>query len=225
MMPARMLRPPLPLAAALALAACNVNVVDPFPKEVGYQPLETSSAPWPSPVAGDGYPEVASLVSGRGSGHFYAHARAYVKAPLADVWTAMQYPDVCALVLPDASDYYYVDLGVEPEFPVSFRIRYVVHDLITVQWDLTYREGPLETAGGVPTGVGMRYQKTWGTGYIQLQSGSAVAYEVAPGVTGVEIVGHLEASSGNPDPSTDVVGTVQDFYSKLLARVRAPFPP
>ncbi len=212
------------LAAALALLpGCNTNVPDPFPESLGFQPIEPCTAQPPSGgLLGDPYPETASYVSGWGTNYSWAHGYAYVKASLPDVWAAMQDPAVCAL---NKVDKWAVDLNVEPQFPVSFRIHYWVYTIITVEWELTWRQGPLVGTVAQPTQVGARYQKTWGTNHLQIEMGSIVLEEVAPGVTSVQMVGHLAADQqGGP---ADVTGTLQYFYKKLVLKVHGqplPYP-
>jgi len=220
-------RPPWAgLAAALAcLAGCNPTAPDPFPESLGFQPIEPCTAPPPSGgLLGDPYPETDSYVSGRAPDGTYswAHGYAYVKAPLKDVWAAMQDPAVCAL---NKVDKWAVDLGVEPQFPVSFRIHYWVYTIITVEWELTWRQGPLAGTVDQPVQVGARYQKTWGTTHLQIEMGSVVLEEVAPGITSVQMVGHLAADQqGGP---ADVTGTLMYFYQKLVLKVHGqplPYP-
>jgi hypothetical protein len=90
----------------------------------------------------------------------------------------------------------------------------------TVQFDVTYRAGPLEGTEGDPVRIGQRYQKTWGIANIHVMAGSLVAYEVAPGVTEVEMVAWLNATS---QYQSDCNGTVADLFGDLQ-RVAAALP-
>jgi hypothetical protein len=102
--PARSLRQGLALLATLlAVAACGKETV---PFRLGLDPLEkVDEVAWPSPTAGEAYPETVSVVDARGRDTFggaagangappysYAHGRAYLAVPLAEVWQAMQAP-------------------------------------------------------------------------------------------------------------------------------------
>lgn len=203
--------------ALLLLAACQKNVTDPFVADVGFQPLEPAlaEASWPAPQEGDPYPEtLGPIVRGTASGHDFAHARGYVHASLARVYQALHDPEAGRIHNP--SEEWTPTLGVEPQYPISYRIRYVEYPFptITVVWEVTYRGGALEGTDEAPTVVGFRYQKTWGNDNIRVQSGSLVATEVDTGVTSVEMVGWLDATTQGPD---DVAGTVQDLYGNLLA--------
>jgi hypothetical protein len=222
----RSLRTALLAAPVLAsLSGCNPTAPDAFPESLGFQPIEPCTAPPPQAgLAGDPYPETASYVTGWApdSSYSWAHGYAYVKASLPDTWAAMQDPAVCAL---NKVDNWRVDLDVEPQFPVSFRIHYWVNTIITVEWELTWRQGALDGTVAQPVTVGARYQKTWGTTHLHLESGSVVLDEVVPGITRVQMVGHLSADQqGGP---ADVNGTLAYFYEKLVLKVHGqtlPYP-
>jgi hypothetical protein len=233
---------------ALGLAGCGKNVTTEFPVSVGFQPIESvSDASWPAPLPGDPYPEaLGDVVRGQTACHpdpfgpprwnippiavalqpqiqcdgpDWAHGRGYVHAPLATVYQALHDPAASRIHSP--GDHWTPTLGVEPGYPISFRIRYHTTPLgVTVDWDLTYRGGPLEGTDAVPTVVGLRYQKTWGSDYIKVESGSLVAAAVdgAPDVTSVELVAWLDAATQGPN---DVAGTVTDLFGDLVGVVHA----
>jgi hypothetical protein len=231
MRPLRSTRPAL-LAGALALlsaAGCGHNRPDDFPLSVGFQPLEPiSAAALPPPAAGNVlHPQgLGDIVAPSGNGHYTSHAIGYLHAPLDKVYLALRDP---------AASYIHNDgggtrldvppmLGVESEFPVSFRIRYSNNTIIgDVKFDLTYRAGPLEGTDAAPTKVGQRYQKTWGTTHIRTMSGSLVATPVDgdPNVTLVEMVAWLDADT---QYQSDCNGTLRDLFDDL-AGVLAALPP
>jgi hypothetical protein len=208
-------------AALPLVAGCQKNVTDPLPVEVGFQPLEpVTDAAWPEGQAGDPYPEtLGTVVYGSTPDHDFAHARGYVHAPLVSVYQALH--DPAAGRIHNPSGEWHPTVGVEPEFPISYRIRYVEEPLPTliVEWDVTYRGGPLEGTDAAPAVVGFRFQKTWGNDHIRVQAGSIVATEVDVGVTSVEMVGWLDADTQGP---SDVAGTVRDLYGNLLGVLAAP---
>jgi hypothetical protein len=208
------------LTLAAAILACNHNVSDGFPHSVGFQPLEPAAdASWPAAQGGDLHPAaLGAIVTGTGGGHHWAHARGYLHAPLAKVYAALGEP--AASRIHSDGDHWDPTFGVEPGFPVSFRIHYTVHDLITVSWEITYRAGPLQGTDAAPLEVGLRYQKTWGTVHIDVQSGSIVAAPVDgdTSVTSVELVCWLNADGQG---ESDVAGTVQDWWNDLSAAIAA----
>jgi hypothetical protein len=211
------------LAALLAAACGKGNRTDPFPLEVGFQPLEPTvdAATLPPPVAGDDHPQgLGPIVAVSTFAHWGSHGRGYLHAPLARVYQALGVPAASYIhnfqggTRRDGPDV----LGVEP-FPVSFRVRYldpnqpVVGDVL---FEVTYRGGPLEGTEQAPLRVGLRYQKTWGTSYISVMSGSLVATPVdgAPDVTAVEMVEWLQATTQG---QADCDGTLADLFGDLEA--------
>ncbi len=206
------------LSLAAALAACNHNVQSPFPKEVGYTPLEpVTDIQLPAGTADDPFP--ATLVTSSGAGApDWAHGMGYVHADLAAVYLALHDPAASYI---HGTDHWFVTGAVEPEFPISFQVEYQVHDVISVWWDITYRGGPLAGSSDAPDEVGFRYQKTAGTNHVRVQSGSLVARPVAPGVTSLEMVGYIDADRSG---ASDVEGTLKDWFSDLSVLSGAPAP-
>ncbi len=212
---------------ALLLSACGHNTTDPFPLEVGFQPLEPCIAPLPPPDTTvsppDPYPETQTVVTGIGDGYDYAHSKAYVKASLAQVWAAMQDPAVCRIHGTNTWDV--VATGTEP-FPMSFVIHYTAGPSpFTVDWEITYRGGVLESAGdGTPLAYGIRAQKSWGNSNIGIQSISVGARPVqgAANVVELDMVFWLHATNSG---AADAAGALTDFYGGVLAFVHGrPVP-
>ena len=60
-------------------------------------------------------------------------------------------------------------LDVEPGYEVSFRVSETVYDLITVDFQVTWREGTVERSAPAeaPTSVIAVFQKTWGSTVIE----------------------------------------------------------
>ncbi len=213
---------------ALLLAACNPTRHSDFPLELGFTPIEATSilAQWPAPTGTDPYPQaLGPIVQVPESGHYASHARGYLHAPLAKVYEALHDP---------AASYIHNDgdgtrlarspqLDVEP-FPVSFRVRYANSTIIgEVEFEVTYRAGPLEGTDAAPIVIGERYQKTWGTTHIDVMTGSLVATAVdgAPDVTSVEMIAWLNADTQG---QSDCDGTVRDLFGDIVTKL-ASMPP
>jgi len=202
-------------AAALALGSCGSkkDTCSDFPSSVGYQPLEPVQATdgWP-PTRG-GSPATPS----------WARRKTTVPYSPARVYQALQSPAASALILPDPTrgDRWASSPGTEP-FPITFTVHYAVFDTITVEWDLAYRGGVSQGTPTAPTEIGFRYQKTCGTEYISVQSGSLVARATAdPNVTELEMVGWLVGYGQGPDT---VAGTLTDWLASLQVALAALGP-
>lgn len=238
------------VALALALAGCPDNVDDPFPKSVGYQPLAycpaATPAAWPTdPV--DPCPEVVNIVLVANCGGQLspdknvvvdqAQARGYLKASLATAWSRIQpiqdgdpnWVRLCrnggldAWAVPGSRcvDTWHWLPGTESQdFPVSFRMKYHVDEIVSVDWEHTWRQGPLEGTVVSPLAVGARYQKTWGIENLRVQTTSYVL-RPAPdeSCTSIELVGWLDADQSN---ETSVAGTVHNAFNLLREGVHTP---
>lgn len=207
------------LVAAMGCeGGCKGVSSTPFEPAAGYEPLEPCTAPFPAAVEGDPHPETIETLAGTVPGHHWAHGAGFVHAPLAAVWAALHDPLVSRIHGPDLE----VRTGVEPEYPLSFEIRYEDGPAFArVHWVIRYRGGPLDGAEP-PQAYGLRYQKIEGTDYIPIQSGSLFATDAGDGVTAVQIVCWLDAHGQGPE---NVRGTVTDWWADLLAAVHPEAAP
>jgi len=208
-------RPLALLALAVAAAGCAKTYSSSFPLDVGYQPLEANEAAWPVGSATDPTPQaLGAAVTGHRDGHDYAHGRAYVHAPLAKVWAALQDPMTSRIHGPTVV----VIPGAEP-FPLTFTLKYTVKSIVgTVEWESAYRGGPVDGTVDAPLSVGVRYQEVLANSYVRTQSGSLFAAPVdgAPDVTSIEFVTWLDATRSGP---ADAWGAVQDWFNDIVAKV------
>jgi hypothetical protein len=240
---------PVPPAVALALvlAGCPDNVEDPFPKAVGYQPLtycpqvEVADPQNPS----DRFPEMLNILAAPGCGGAltpdkyvvtsHAHARGFLKVPILTVWAKMQ-PTQDGLpnwvhLCDDGTDkcvesWHWLPGTETADFPVSFRMKYHVDSLVSVDWEHTWRQGLLEGTVAAPLAVGARYQKTWGIENIRVQTGSFVLRPVGP-VTGaeytsIELVAWLDADTQGQSETEAVFGSLVNAYNLLKTGVYTP---
>jgi hypothetical protein len=214
------------LAVAGSLAGCGKNVAEDFPLGVGFQPLQSVASAVTFPPAADNelYPQEINVVAGPQDGHYTSFGRGYLHASLAKVYEALH--DPAASYIHNYNNAPRLDdvpgnpfMGEEP-FPVSFRVRYASPTGIPgygdAKFDITYRAGPLQGTDAAPIQIGERYQKTWGIKQIEVMSGSLVATEVAPGITAVEMVAWLKATT---QYQSDCDGTVRDLYGDLVTKL------
>lgn len=203
----------------LGLAAgCGADEVTPFMP--GLQPLEASTAPAPAATATERYPEVISVRSGRVSAYEWGHGRAYVRAPIARVYEALRDPEVNTDRRRVSE--FMTTSNSEPEYPFSYRVHNVVNDVVTLEFDVSYRLGPLSGTDSAPTAVAQVYQKTFGSDFITLMRGSVVARQVDAETTEIEVVRHLRSIGTD---TSDIEQFIRDMYTSLLARVRGqPLP-
>jgi len=217
------LAPAIGLVAALhgGCGGCGGDEVTPFVS--GVDPLEAENhAPLPAPTATDPFPELLVSVHGEAGGYVWAHARGYVHAAPADVRAAMTAPAVCVDRRRAAT--WSVMEDVEPEYDVSFRIHMVVEDIITVEFDVTWRHDTLAAGDGGAELFASRWKKTDGTSFISRLEGSVLLLPASPDqpVTEVQLIEHLDAAGGGWE---EIDQFLHDFYASILAQVRGePLP-
>ncbi len=175
------------LFAALSLtmvSGCLKDEETPFP--AGLEPLEDNTAVFPE----DGS-ETLNVVGGETDDWVFAHSRGYVHAPLADTWAAFRDPAV------NTDRRRVSEYSTEPvddaDVDYSYVIHTTVHDIIDVDYDITWRHGLKDGTLELPESAAIRWQKTFGAAIIETLEGSIVLREGDDGITEVEIIQHLGA--------------------------------
>jgi hypothetical protein len=216
-----MLRRSFTLSALVCLglvAGCGGDEATVFPP--GLQPLEAVTIPLPAATAADAHPEVLVTRFGENADYEWAQGRGYVHAPLARVYEALRDPEVTT-DRRRASEFSSTP-NTEPEYPFSYRVHYIVRDLVTIEFDMSWRLGPIEGSEAAPTAVSGVYQKTYGSSFIDILRGDVVARAVDANTTDIELLRHIR-SSGAGGPEAEVY--LRDMYNSILARVRGqPLP-
>jgi hypothetical protein len=197
-------------AVALTLWGCGKPAVVDFPSELA--PLEENKAAWPSPTEDAEFPETLSVVSGGDDTLWWAHARGYVGAPADEVWQHLRDPDA-DVDRREVDEWEVVD-GTVPRFDDSYTIRCVVHDLLTIEYDLTWVHELQEGTEAAPERVVAQWDKTDGTSFIDLLAGSLVLEPEGDEVTRLEYVEHLDAALRDDE-------TIAQYLSDLHASIVA----
>ena len=200
------------LAVVLVLvAACQDDIATPFP--AGLEPLEDNAvAAEPS-----GPFDETLRIKSTNSDIIRIYARGFVDVPLANLWA------VAKSSMPNVStcqtDEQIVTEADEPQYEYSFLVHYIVHDILTVEWDDQWRFGLVTDDLGM-----IRHQKTQGSDFVRLSEGTIQVLATSdPGVSELAFVEHLDATSAT---AADVVQGVQHNYDALLAVAHgAPLPP
>ena len=129
-----------------------------------------------------------------------------------------------AMVAVCSTDEQHITENTEAQYEYSFLVHYVVHNVLTVEWDDQWRYGViLGTPDDVQLGM-IRHQKTQGSDFISLSEGSVqVLATPDPDVSELAFVEHLDAIQGGV---TDVLKGMERNYEALVALVHdAPTPP
>lgn len=215
------------LALLTGLSGCALGKeVTAFPP--GLEPLEANTATWPEAQGGERYPEAQNLNTGDaddeelGVEYSWSHARGYVQRPIHKVYQALVVPRVNA----DRReiDSYEVTYDVEPAYPYSYVLSNVVNDVLTVEFDVTWRHGATAGSEDEPEEIGTRWQKTEGSTVIEILRGSVRTFPVEDDVTAVEMVLHQRSLQRGFDADR-TRAYLQDFYVALLAEAHGePLP-
>lgn len=176
---------------------------------------EVNTAPEVPAEGADAFPETLSLVSGHDDENdwYWAHARAWVKADSAKVWEALRDIDVYT-DRREVEEYEVLEENVLPEFDFSFLVANHVNDIITVNYELTWVHELQAGEVATPEQVVVRWDKTDGTQFIDLLSGSVVIHRVDGGLCEIEFIEHLRAAARDEE-------TLEQFLTDVYADVRA----
>jgi hypothetical protein len=196
------------ILSLLVCSACQRDILTEFPD--GLEPLDTCAAAWP-----DGeYPEMVGFWEEVGDPD-QGCVVGWVQAPLAVTWAAIQRAD--AVVDRRAVDAWTVEEDVEPEYDVSVLIHNVVNDIVTVEFDVTWRQGRVDGTDDEPVVVAARWQKTEGTSFISLLEGSLVATQVdGEDVTSIEMFERIEGAASD---TQEIDAYLHDLHASIVALV------
>ncbi|MBT8491543.1 MAG: hypothetical protein KJO07_00675 [Deltaproteobacteria bacterium] len=206
---------PVYLATLAALwSGCIIQGTETTPFPPGLEPPEDNTAP--APGAEGEYPEEASIVTGTdeidGQDYVWVHMRGYIHASAAEVWTIMQDPQVVA----DRrnTDRLDVTYDSEPDYEYSFEIHYFVDRILNVEWDENWRYGAIEGSFEEPLEGAIRFQKTFGTDFIDFIDGSMSVRYIEEGITEIGMVEHVSALQESRSTSE---GYARDVFNNVLA--------
>lgn len=202
--------------ALLALSGCQDSVATPFPP--GLEPLEDN----PVPVQqGGAYTEMLRTMT-TDSPYIEIYARGYVLTPPGVAWAASKDPQVD--IARCSTDEQMVTVDAPTTYEFSFVVHYIVHQVVTVEWDDQWRFGTITGTPEAPTLAIIKHQKTQGSDFITLSEGTTQFTPTDdPNVTELAFVEHLDAVGGGV---SDVLAGVQYHYDSIVAVAHGnPQPP
>jgi len=199
------------LLVCVSLAVgCFGNEITEFPD--GLEPLGENTLAGPGTMT-DAFPEEYELEGTGGSRFDQVLGRGYIHAPIADVWAAFQEPSVGAdrRTSPEWSS----DPINDSPYDASFVVHHIAHDVVTVEWDVTWRQGVVTGTAAEPELVAIRWQKTSGSTLISIIEGSMLLRPVGDGsITELELVYHASAAAAGTDT---FVRYMQDIFNDAVA--------
>jgi hypothetical protein len=201
----------LSLAVSLSgLVACNGSQSSEFP--AGLEPIGPNPAAFPPADGTDPYPETYNLVSGETDAYSWAAVKGYLHAPITDVWTALKNPD--AVVDRRKVNTWTTTWNVETGYDVSFMNDETVYDIITVEFQVTWRESHIAGTIDAPEKVAANYQKTNGSTVMQLLAGSVALTKIDDQTTAFECIEYIAAVI---QASESVQSFQPDLYNSIKA--------
>lgn len=198
-------------AVLLLLAACQDDIATPFPP--GLEPLEDN------PVAAlpNGPFDETLRFKTSDTDIIRVYARGFVDLPIDTVWAAAKSstPNVSTC----KTDEQIVTENDEPQYEYSFVVHYIVHNILTVEWDDQWRFGRITDDLAM-----IRHQKIQGSDFVALSEGTIQVLATSdPNVTELAFVEHLDATSAT---TSDVTQGMQHNYDALVAVAHGtPIPP
>jgi hypothetical protein len=206
----------LPVLLLLA-SACGPHEVL-FPADL--EPLEPNEAPMPADPAGGRPPEVVNVLTVSTAGDFDSvHARGVIHQPIAKVLAALEEAD--PVVDRRRVTEWSVARDVLEDAESSFKVRNVVQDLVTVEFDSVWRLGTVDGEPDEPVVVAARGSVS-GTRFITLIEDSVVLRRLDERTTLVESVRQIRSFNvGAPEAEL----YLRDAWESLKARAHGrPLP-
>ena len=145
----------------------------------------------------------------------WVHARGYVHADVTTVWEALQ--DERVFIDRRAVSSYTIEWDTEPEYDISYVVSQEVEDIVTVSYDVAWRQGLIQGSAEDPEIVSARFQKIDGTSFIEKMEGSILLLDVGNGRTEFQFQEHMD----RPMPDTsDLDSYATDLYNEIVLHVR-----
>lgn len=196
-----------PVVLSLWVLGCGGKADTTFPE--GLDPLEENTAAWPSEVA-----EVLSTNIGAVDDYQWAHARGYIEADIGDVYPCLREDMVNADRREVAS--WTRDEDVEEGYEHSYRLNFLVENIIDLEFSDTWRHGSILDEEGAITELRARWKMTEANDFMFLKEGSIVSAAAEPGWTSLELIGHLDAVQGDEETMESYL---IDFFNDAIACV------
>jgi len=207
------------LGVTLALVGCFGNESTVFPP--GLDPLGDNELSGPGTEA-DPHPEAFEVEGIEGGRYDTMLGRGYVHAPPIDVWNAFREPIVSVDRRRTAE--WSSDRNDGSGYDDSYVVHHVVHDLVTVEWSVTWRHGVVTGTLDAPELVSIRWQKTEGSTLISRIEGSILLRPVGDGsITEIELVYHTRSVGAGVAEQRLYL---EDVYNNVVALAHGePLPP
>ena len=140
------------------------------------------------------------------------HGRGYVHAPITAVWAALQ--DSAVDTDRRRVDEWLAEDLADDNVDRSYVIHTTVKELISVDYDLTWRHSVVEGTATEPEVVAIRWQKTFGAAIIEVIEGSITLRNAGDELVEIEVIEHLGAPNQNAE---DIELFIVDLHADAVA--------
>lgn len=195
------------LVAMLSVGCLGKEVDTAFPE--GLEPLEENTASWPATLS-----ESISTTGGDSGDYQWGHARAYVQAGITDVYPCLREEMVNADRREVAS--WTRDDDVEDGYEHSYRLNFLVENIIDLEFSDTWRHGSSVDEQGAVTEIRSRWKMTEGNDFMFLKEGSIVSATPEAGWTSLDIVGYIDVAQGDEET---MISYITDMYTDIVVCV------
>jgi hypothetical protein len=156
------------------------------------------------------YPEGVHTSSGSQNGYDFGVGGGCLRLPIREVWAKLLNQKLMVWVDVDESTY----LQYSPPEHVSFffTVNYVVHQIITVDWDMDWYHTVKAGSKDAPVKILVNYKKVKGTSHISYWEGSIILDRVNDHVTSFAMKNQITADQTNAKDAEDAI---KDVYGKM----------
>lgn len=219
------LKPAAWLLLALLCVGCGKKIDTPYtgdpseavvPIDTGTDADDTPATPGERPTrycarGSDGaFGDGVRLEKGNAGGFLFGRGGRCIHRPIRDVWaTALNQP---LMVWVDVSESSYEQGAAPPKTTLFFNVHYIVHNFITVKWDMNWFHTVQVGSVQAPEKILINYKKVSGTSHISYWEGSIILERVNDEITSFAMANQISASRTSED---DAEGAVRDVYGKL----------
>lgn len=191
-----------------------------LPWPPGLEPLAPYALPFPEGTDDEPFPERIDTARSGDVNIPAVHGRGYVHAPFADVWAALQRPEVLADRRRVASTASTPD--PRPGFDTSFRLLHRVEDLVTFEFAVDWWMSRVDGTDDVPTFAAARSALVARNEFMYEIDVHLAITEIDDAVTAIQVQRHTRTlAAGEPEARS----YVEDLFASIEAAAKGkPLP-
>ncbi|MEL6347907.1 MAG: hypothetical protein AAFV53_32675 [Myxococcota bacterium] len=193
------------------------GATDPIEFPDGLEPLPVdNTAEWPANNT-----EAINTNGGEDGDLIWVHARAYIHNTLDAIYPCLQEPEINLDRQEDPQ--WSITRDVEEGYEHSYRLDITVENILTVEYEDTWRHGSVYDEDDVRNRTVTAWQMTQGNSFMTIKRGSLVADVVEAEITSLDIIYEMDVAL--PDEE-QMIRYLEDVHAELIACSDGdPLPP